>query len=137
MSETGFSWPVRVYYEDTDAGGVVYHANYLRFFERARTEWLRALGVNQDRLRREHGLVFVVHDMKVRFHRPARFDDLLQVTCEVVTARRASAGFRQRILADGRAPPLCEAELTVACIDERFAPRPIPETIRAEMQHGR
>ena len=133
-----FSWPVRVYYEDTDAGGVVYHANYLRFFERARTEWLRALGFEQDWLRDEHGLVFVVHSMAIRFHQPARFNDYLSVTCEVLRARGASMVFRQRISRSDDSTPLCEADLTVACIDsDGFTPRPIPKTMRAEMQHAR
>ncbi len=134
---THFSWPIRVYYEDTDAGGVVYHANYLKFFERARTEWLRALGFEQDRLKREHGLIFVVHDMAISFRAPARFDQQLAVTCEVLRARGASMEFRQQIHTADHAGLLCEAELTVACIDEQFKPRPVPRAIRAEMQHAR
>ncbi|SEO96743.1 acyl-CoA thioester hydrolase [Aquisalimonas asiatica] len=138
MNVTKFRWPIRVYYEDTDAGGVVYHANYLKFFERARTEWLRALGFEQDRLRDEHGLVFVVHDMNLRFHQPARFNDQLVVTCDVRQARGASMTFHQEILAADQDTRLCDAGLTVACIDNRaFRPRPIPKMIRAEMQHAR
>lgn len=134
---TQFSWPIRVYYEDTDAGGVVYHANYLRFLERTRTEWLRSLGFEQDRMRSEHGLVFVVHDMAIRFRSPARFNDLLTVTCDVLRARGASMEFRQQIHAREQTGLLCDADLTVACIDEQFRPRPIPRAIRAEMQHAR
>jgi len=135
---TEFNWPVRVYYEDTDAGGIVYHANYLRFFERSRTEWLRNLGFNQDWLRRERGLLFVVHDMTVRFHQPARFDDRLSVTCAMTQARGASMRFQQTILEADRQSLLCDAALTLACIDsQQFRPRPIPKTIRAEMQHAR
>lgn len=138
VNVTKFRWPVRVYYEDTDAGGVVYHANYLKFFERARTEWLRALGFEQDQLRDEHGLVFVVHDMALRFHQPARFNDQLVVTCDVERARGASMMFHQEILAADQEKRLCDADLTVACIDSReFRPRPIPKPIRAEMQHAR
>ena len=134
---TQFSWPIRVYYEDTDAGGVVYHANYLKFFERARTEWLRALGFEQDQLKSEHGLLFVVHDLTLRFHAPARFNDQLTVTCDVLRARGASMDFRQQVHAPEHAGLLCEAKLTVACIDEQFKPRPVPRAIRAEMQHAR
>ena len=75
-----FTWPVRVYYEDTDIGGVVYYANYLKFFERARTEWLRSFGLNQDKLAQEEGLIFVVRRALLDFVRPARLDDMLEVT---------------------------------------------------------
>jgi acyl-CoA thioester hydrolase len=74
-----FHWPVRVYYEDTDAAGVVYYANYLKFFERARTEWLRARGFEQDRMRVDHGVVFVVSKLQVEYQRPAKFNDALRV----------------------------------------------------------
>ena len=77
---TPFVWPVRVYWEDTDAGGIVYYANYMKFMERARTEWLRALGVDQVRLKEEHGLIFVVVDVEAHYRKPARYGDQLQVT---------------------------------------------------------
>ncbi|MDR7148477.1 acyl-CoA thioester hydrolase [Hydrogenophaga palleronii] len=86
----GFQWPVRVYWEDTDAGGIVFYANYLKFFERARTEWLRHLGIEQQRLRDEIGGMFVVTDTQVRYQRPARLDDFLLVTARVLEAGRAS-----------------------------------------------
>ncbi|MDO8903733.1 YbgC/FadM family acyl-CoA thioesterase [Hydrogenophaga sp.] len=86
----GFQWPIRVYWEDTDAGGIVFYANYLKFFERARTEWLRHLGVEQQRLRDEIGGMFVVTDTQVRYQRPARLDDFLLVTARVLDAGRAS-----------------------------------------------
>jgi acyl-CoA thioester hydrolase len=88
--DRGFEWPVRVYWEDTDAGGIVFYANYLKFFERARTEWLRHLGVEQQHLRETQGGMFVVTDTQVRYHRPARLDDLLMVTARLVDAGRAS-----------------------------------------------
>src|SRR3954467_3957464 len=85
-----FSWTVRVYYEDTDAGGVVFYANYLRFFERARTEWLRGQGVGQQALREQTGVIFIVAESNVRYRRPARLDDVVDVTVEVREAGRAS-----------------------------------------------
>ena len=96
-----FSLPVRVYWEDTDAGGVVYHAQYLAFLERARSEWMRANGYGQDRLRQEHDLVFAVRSMAVDFLKPARLDDALQVTAQLRDCRRASAVFDQAVLRDG------------------------------------
>ena len=89
MSQT-FRWPVRVYWEDTDAGGIVFYANYLKFFERARTEWLRSLGLEQQRLREQTGGLFVVTETALRYHRPARLDDLLQVSARVTELGRAS-----------------------------------------------
>src|SRR5215475_397221 len=93
-----FIWPIRVYWEDTDAGGVVYHASYLRFLERARTEWLRARGVDQQRVRDEDGVVFVVCDMAIEFLLPARLDDELDVSLETAETRSASMTFSQRIV---------------------------------------
>ena len=90
-----FVWPVRVYYEDTDFGGVVYYANYLRFFERARTEWLRSLGVDQQRLAAEDGLQFVVRRAEIDFLRGARLDDMLEVTVEVMERRHTYVRLRQ------------------------------------------
>ena len=90
-----FVWPVRVYYEDTDAGGVVFYANYLKFMERARTEWLRAAGVEQDALLAETGLLFVVVEVNVRYHKPARFNDLLDVTVVPVDRGRSRFTVRQ------------------------------------------
>src|SRR5580698_5671702 len=96
-SRAPFSWSVRVYYEDTDLGGVVYHANYLRFMERARTEWLRSLGFEQDVLRNHHSVQFVVVDAAVRFRRPARFNDELTVSVAVVKQTAASLSFHQEV----------------------------------------
>ena len=92
-----FQWPVRVYWDDTDAGGVVYHAQYLAFMERARSEWMRAIGHGQELLRERDGLVFVVRAMQVDFRSPARLDDALQVSVELRECRRASLLLRQEI----------------------------------------
>ncbi|HWU69603.1 MAG TPA: YbgC/FadM family acyl-CoA thioesterase, partial [Stenotrophobium sp.] len=95
MSE--FAMPLRVYYEDTDVSGVVYHANYLKFFERARTEWLRQFGISQEVLRERHGIAFTVANMQIDFLAPARLDDALQVTVDLHKRKRASLEFRQNI----------------------------------------
>lgn len=129
-----FRWPVRVYWEDTDAGGVVYHAGYLRFLERARSEWLRAAGFSQQRLREESGILFVVHRIDIRFNRPARLDDLLDASVAVESARAASFVVIQHLRRDGDPVPLVEARVSVACIDAaRFRPRPIPQPILQEI----
>jgi acyl-CoA thioester hydrolase len=118
-----FTWPVRIYWEDTDAGGVVYHANYLRFMERARTEWLRAQGIDQQAFRDSTGLAFVVRDMQLEFLKPARLDDELQVTVAVKERRAASMLFTQEIgRVDGML--LIRAQLRVACVDV-LAMRPV------------
>lgn len=111
-----FSIPVRVYYEDTDAGGIVYYANWLRYFERARTDWLRALGVVHTRLADEAGLVFVVREIAVDYLRPARLDDLLRVELRVLEARRASLALRQCARLDGQPDSLVTATVRIAAI---------------------
>jgi acyl-CoA thioester hydrolase len=93
-----FTWPIRVYWEDTDAGGIVFYANYLKFFERARTEWLRALGIGQQALRDTTGGMFVVTDAQLKYHQPARLDDELLVTADLIESGRASLTIRQRAL---------------------------------------
>ncbi|MGC1172903.1 tol-pal system-associated acyl-CoA thioesterase [Polaromonas sp.] len=100
MSPTGqaFQWPMRVYWEDTDAGGIVFYANYLKFFERSRTEWLRSLGIEQQRLRERTGGIFVVTKTTVRYHRPARLDDELIVTARLIEKGRASLIIAQSAL---------------------------------------
>lgn len=131
-----FSWPVRVYYEDTDSGGVVYYANYLRFMERARTEWLRHLGVEQDRVRDEHGVIFAVRHIAVDYLKPARFNDALSVTVELRELGRASITFGQRVLkqTEETTIELCRGEVKIACIDaEMLRPKPIPEFIKMEI----
>ena len=128
-----FSWPVRVYWEDTDAGGVVYHAAYLRFLERARTEWLRACGVAQQRLREKHGILFVVADMQVKFLAPARLDDELHAVVTAFTRRSASMRFAQCILRPADGAVLVEAQVRAACIDAAsYKPRRIPDSLLTE-----
>jgi len=123
-----YSFPVRVYYENTDAGGVVYHAEYLRFLERARTEWLRASGFGQNDLKAGEGVVFVVHAMDIRFNAPARLDDLLTATVVPVERRSASFIVAQSLKREPEARALVEARVRVACLDAaEFRPRPIPE----------
>lgn len=127
MNES-FLWPVRVYYEDTDAGGVVYYANYLKFFERARTEWLRALGFEQDALRHRFGLLFMVHSVSVEYRRPAFFNDLLEVASHLEERHRVSMVFSQTVRHPGRdGLILCTGKVKVACVDEKtMRPRPLP-----------
>lgn len=121
----GFSMPVRVFYEDTDAGGVVYYANYLRFLERARTEWLRQLGLPREQLRATVGWVFVVTHVDAHYRRPARLDDLLTVHAELRDASRASLLFAQRVERDGER--LLDATVRVACVDQtHFKPQRLP-----------
>jgi acyl-CoA thioester hydrolase len=111
-----FSMPVRVYYEDTDAGGIVYYANWLRYFERARTDWLRALGAEHTRLAEQAGVVFVVREIAVDYRQPARLDDLLDVEVRLVEARRASWTLWQCARLGGRPEPLVAATVRIAAI---------------------
>ena len=121
-----FVWPVRVYYEDTDAGGVVYHANYIRFMERARTEFLRHLGFELNVLERDQRLIFAVRDLSVDFRRPARLNDLLGVSVDFEAVRAASLLFVQRISRDGML--LCEGRVRVAALSaDSFRPMAIPD----------
>jgi acyl-CoA thioester hydrolase len=123
-----FSWPTRVYWEDTDAGGVVYHAQYLAFMERARTEWMRAQGHGQERLREEHDLVFAVRSMRIDFRLPARLDDTLQVSVALRECRRASLVLVQSIHRGETL--LLDAEVRVAALSAAsFKPRPIPQPL--------
>ena len=134
MSEVGatFIWPVRVYYEDTDGGGVVYHANYLRFMERARTEWLRSLGFGQNELRRGLCVIFVVREVKVKYLRPAVFDDALQVISHLEEVGRSLLRFRQTIRRQDEI--LTEGWVEVVCVDaEKFRPVALPPAIREKM----
>lgn len=127
-----FHWPVRIYYEDTDSGGVVYHSQYLNFMERARTEWLRALGFEQDLLRNEHKLLFAVHSMQITYRRPARFNDALLIESQLVKASGASMQFEQKLYRGEEL--LCEASVRIACLDaESFRPKSIPKSLLTEM----
>lgn len=128
-----FSHPVRVYWEDTDAGGVVYHAQYLAFLERARSEWMRALGRGQELLRVEHDLVFAVRAMRIDFRAPARLDDLLEVGVVLADCRRASLVLAQVVRRDGEL--LLEAEVGLAALGAAdFRPRPIPAALYDELK---
>jgi 4-hydroxybenzoyl-CoA thioesterase len=120
----------RVYYEDTDAGGIVYYVNYLKFMERARTEYLRRLGYVQSTLAGED-LLFVVHSAQARYFAPARLDDELDITAEVVELKKASVRFRQRVRRAVDGVLLCEGQVTVASVRaESLKPRAIPEALR-------
>ncbi len=124
----GFHWPVRVYWEDTDAGGVVYYANYLKFMERARSEWLRALGFEQDELRSSAGVMFVVRQVVVDYLSPARFNDEIDVDVSVHEVGRASLSVKQMLT---RGPTrLVSAQVRLACVDaSHFKPVKIPTPI--------
>ena len=131
-SDPDFRFPLRVYWEDTDAGGVVFYANYLKFFERARTEWLRSLGHQQERLRAEEGVMFVVTDTAVRYLLPARLDDLLEVTVRVLHAGRARMSIQQQAWRrDGQESRLlAEGTIRIGCVDAgTFRPQRIPISI--------
>jgi acyl-CoA thioester hydrolase len=123
-----FRWPVRVYWEDTDAGGVVYYATYLKFMERARSEWLRSLGFEQDALRDEAGAAFVVRRVEVDYLSPARFNDQIEVSVDPQALGRASLSVEQTLTRG--ATRLVSARVTLACVDAaRFKPVRIPPPI--------
>ncbi len=129
-----FTWPVRVYYEDTDSGGVVYYANYLKFMERARTEWLRQFGFEQDLLREKENLLFAVRRLGVEYHKPALFNDLLEVGVTIERIGRASMNLSQEIR---RLPGelLCAGAVRIACIDATaLKPKLIPSYILRKLQ---
>lgn len=129
-----FSWPIRVYWEDTDAGGIVFYANYLKFFERARTEWLRALGIGQAHLRERTGGMFVVTETSVRYLRPARLDDELRVTAELTEAGRASMTLRQQALQYPFGELLAEGTIRIGWVDAAtLRPARIPPPILAAL----
>jgi acyl-CoA thioester hydrolase len=134
-AEIGFTWPIRVYYEDTDAGGIVFYANYLKFFERARTEWLRACGIEQDRLAAETGALFIVRSTAVDYRAPARLDDLIKIVSHPERIGRASVDFSQEAWRDGTL--LATGTIRVGCVD-RVALRPaaIPELVLAALRRG-
>jgi acyl-CoA thioester hydrolase len=122
------SHPVRIYWEDTDAGGVVFYANYLKYFERARTEWLRALGFGQQQMRAEKGLMFVVTDTHVRYLQPARLDDRLDITVQLAAAARATLTLAQAALRGTTL--LADSRITLACVEaETFRPKRLPKMI--------
>ena len=127
-----FRWPMRVYYEDTDTGGVVYYANYLKFFERARTEWLRSAGIGQQRMTEQENVMFVVKSTAIDYHAPAKLDDSLEVSVTIEKIGRASVNFSQDAWrADGSgAVLLCSGQIRVGCIDARsLRPAAIPAAV--------
>lgn len=132
-----FVFPLRVYYEDTDAGGVVYHSNYLNFFERCRTEWLRHLGYEQDELRNNHKVLFVVRNINIDYLKPALFNQQLMVTTEVIKLGGSSIVMYQKVLhgrGSGEVDVLAKASVKLACVDsEIFKPRRIPDMIRQSL----
>ena len=128
MDKAEFRWPVRVYWEDTDAGGIVFYANYLKFFERARTEWLRSLGIQQQQLKDQTGGMFVVVETSVKYLRPARLDDELIVTASLQQSGRASMTIRQQVLLKNFV--LCEGTIRIGWVDvASLQPSRIPQNI--------
>ena len=135
-TNAAFTWPVRVYCEDTDAGGIVYYANYLKFMERARTEWLRAIGMEQGPLQSEQGLIFVIVDTQVEYKRPARYGDALTVTASIREHTRASLGFSQQVLRGDEL--LVDGAIRVACLDAKsYRPRGLPGALVDKLVSGR
>ena len=134
-----FNWPIRVYYEDTDSGGVVYHSNYLNFMERARTEWLRHLGFEQTFLKDTLNVIFVVHSMQIAFKKSAKFNDMLAITSELHQVGRSSLQFLQKISVNqpvlGQRNVLVEAEVKLACVNAlTFKPIGIPQQIKSAIK---
>ena len=128
MNISNFTWQVRVYYEDTDSGGVVYYANYLKFLERARTEWLRQLGFTQSTLREDEQKIFVVRQVTIQYHKPAVFDDLLEITVKPAKIGKASLMLDQQILR--QATLLCTASVQIACVNSlNFRPQSLPHAL--------
>lgn len=132
-NENVFLWPIRVYYEDTDAGGVVYHANYLKFMERARSEWLRSLGVEQDELRDQNGVIFAILSAQINYLLPAKFNDELLVSSKVIKKGKASITIEQDVLRESEV--LCKGMIKVATLDGKsFRPKAMPESVYDKIQ---
>lgn len=128
-----FNWPIRIYYEDTDAGGVVFYANYLKFFERARTEMLRSKGFEQDELMNNDNIIFAVRSISVDYLSPARFNEQIEVNSEISRLKKVSLIFEQSIIRDSK--ELCKATVTIACLDAKtMRPKAIPSLLLAEFQ---
>jgi len=129
-TNTAHNLPIRVYYEDTDAGGIVYYANYLKYFERARTEWLRDLGVSQADLAQQHKQIFVVKKSELEYHKPARHDELLSIRSQIKHLGGASLTFVQQATLDGAV--LCHCETVIVCVhSETMRPVKLHPEIRA------
>jgi len=134
LNNTVFNWPMRVYYEDTDAGGVVYHANYLCFMERARTEWLRWLGFEQNQLRTEENWIFAVRRVLVNYLAPARLDDQLQVITQLTHLGRASLKLQQQVQHCDTNATLCTGEIQIACLSSpALRPCALPEALHTRL----
>lgn len=134
---TEFLWPVRVYYEDTDSGGVVYYANYLKFMERARTEWLRQLGFEQDELIHNDDVIFAVRSVQVDYLLPARFNDELKVSARLIEQGRASLTIEQKITRVMDSSLLCKGTVKIVTLrPDSFKPRAIPEQIKQQINQG-
>ena len=131
-----FVWHARVYYEDTDAGGVVYYANYLKFMERARTEWLRSIGLEQDELTHEFNILFAVRSVNIEYKHPARFNDSLTVSVEPYALKPASISFKQTINKENiDTNTLTSAQVNVVCLHaDDFSPQPIPKSLFKEIK---
>ncbi len=128
-----FNLQVRVYYEDADAGGVVYHSNYLNFMERARTEWLRHVGFEQNTLIEKKEILFAVRKINIDYNKPAVFNDLLNIKTCIIEHRKASFIFEQ-VIFNQEDETICKAEIKIACLDSKtMKPKPIPETILSEL----
>jgi len=131
-NENVFLWPIRIYYEDTDAGGIVYHTNYIKFMERARTEWLRNLGFEQDELRDKNGVIFAVRSAQVDYFLPAKFNDELMVSSRVIKKGKASIIIEQEVLKKSQV--LCKGIIKVGTLDEKsFKPKAMPESLYEKM----
>lgn len=136
MSNHPFIWPVRVYYEDTDAAGIVYYANYLKFMERARTEWLRSLGFELTDLESEHRIVFTVARLELEYKKPGLFNDTLSVSVEIEHLARAYMDLIQRITRAGQ-ELVCRGAVRIACVDAgTLKPRGMPERVMTEIQRA-
>ena len=133
-----FIWQARVYYEDTDSGGVVYYANYLKFLERARTEWLRSFGIQQNTLAQQDGLIFAVRSVQLEYVKPAKFNDLLDISVAISHAGKASLTFDQTVRqAEGEKQLLCSGKVKIACLTaDTLRPKAIPEKISREIFGG-
>lgn len=137
LRESSFRWPVRVYYEDTDTGGIVFYANYLKFFERARTEWLRAAGIGQQALADKENILFVVKSAHVDYHSAARLDDELAISVEVERLGRATVNFLQQAwrMQDGTPVLLCSASIKVGCVAApSLRPTAMPDATLAQIR---
>lgn len=138
-TKNAFNWPIRVYWEDTDAGQIVYHARYLHFMERARSEWLRHIGIEQDQLRQQQNLVFVVTQSQINWLKPARYDDELSVSVENVSIGRASLKFEQKIWRSMSDEPelLVTASVRAAAVNaENMTPERIPQAVHQQFVAG-